>query len=170
MDELCAERDRNATTSSTQSLNTTKRLSSLFNPLRWSRRNINEITTTPQVMRRNTTRKGPAARKCNRSTGNLHRPPSISPSSSVFFLSPSGEDASGRTSATVDVEYPNSLSHEEQRLLKLQQHQQPQPVLISSLQRRQITAPQTPQIPRQFGPFAGIRPQLLPSQLSPMAL
>ena len=168
MNELCTENDRKATTSSTQSLNATQRLSSLFNPLRWSRRNVNETTTTPQSVRRSTTRKGPAARKCNRSTGNLHRPSSISPASSVFFLSPAGEETSARTSATVDEEQSNSMNYQGQPQSQLQQ--QSQPVLIGSAHRRQTTAPQTPQTARQLGPFAGIRPQLLPSQLSPMAL
>ncbi|VDK20289.1 unnamed protein product [Taenia asiatica] len=167
MSELCVD-ERKATTSSTQSLNASRRLTCLLNPLRWSRRNVNEATT-PQPMRRSTARKGPAARKCSRSNGSLHRPPSISPSSSVFFL-PHAEDLSTRTSAAVEEEQLNSLNQRQQQLQVQQPQPQQQPTLMHSSQRRQITAPQTPQSPRRFGSFVGIRPQLLPSQPSPVAL
>ncbi|KAL5110635.1 Ras-associated and pleckstrin homology domains-containing protein 1 [Taenia crassiceps] len=167
MSELCID-ERKAKTSSTQSLNASQRLTCLLNPLRWSRRNINEATT-PQPMRRSTARKGPAARKCNRSSGSLHRPPSISPSSSVFFL-PHIEDSSTRTSAAVEEEQLISLNQRQQQLQVQQPQLQQHPTLMYSSQRRQTTAPQTPQSPRRFGPFVGIRPQLLPSQPSPVAL
>ncbi|CDS42397.1 growth factor receptor bound protein [Echinococcus multilocularis] len=164
MNELCVDECR-ATTSSTQSLNASQRLTCLFNPLRWSRRNVNEATT-PQPMRRSTARKGPAARKCNRSSSSLHRPPSISPSSSVFFLQ-NAEDSSARVSAAVEEEQLNSMNQRQQQLEVQQSQPQQLPTLTYPSQRRQTTAPQTPHLPRHF---AGIRPQLLPSQLSPAAL
>lgn len=148
--ELCPDGHQGGA-SSTQSLNVTQRLGSIFNPLRWSRRDVNDVST-PKPLQKNPSRnsKGPAARKCNRSSGgSLTRPQSISPASSVFFMPPT-EDGSSDVSA-------EEAHHQQQ-----QQYQQ-QPVLASPSRQRQ--APQSP----RFTGHAGIRPQLLPSQLTPAA-
>ncbi|KAM7537895.1 hypothetical protein Aperf_G00000069472 [Anoplocephala perfoliata] len=175
MNELGTD-NRKTAASSTQSLNASQRISSLLNLLRWSRRNINE-STTPQPTHRSASRKGPAARKCNRSSGNLYRPPSISPSSSVFFLPPASGDASARTSAAMEEDLMNTSQHNQQPSLSQSQQLQPPttPILLNSsgTQQRINGRPghsSTPQSPKHSSHFAGIRPQLLPSQLSPVAL
>ncbi|VDL16388.1 unnamed protein product [Hymenolepis diminuta] len=171
MNELNAV-DQKLAASSTQSLNASQCISSLLNPLRWSRRNIDEAVT-PQPMRRVASRKGPAARKCNRSTGNLHRPHSISPSSSVFFLPPANCDASARTSAAVEDDIMTTSQHNLQEPMNQSQTLQipATPMLINnSGQQQRPGGPPMPHSPRRSGHFAGIRPQLLPSQLSPVAL
>ncbi|KAM3178315.1 hypothetical protein ACTXT7_002814 [Hymenolepis weldensis] len=168
MNELNAV-DQKLAASSTQSLNASQCISSLLNPLRWSRRNIDEAVT-PQPMRRIASRKGPAARKCNRSTGNLHRPHSISPSSSVFFLPPANCDASARTSAAVEDDIMTTSQHNLQEPMNQSQTLQipATPMLINnSGQQQRPGGPLMPHSPRRSGHFAGIRPQLLPSQLSP---
>ncbi|VDO10333.1 unnamed protein product [Rodentolepis nana] len=170
MNELNAV-EQKLSASSTQSLNASKCISSLLNPLRWSRRNIDE-TTTQQPMHRTVSRKGPAARKCNRSSGNLHRPHSISPSSSVFFLPPANGNESARTSAAVEDDIMTSSQHNLQDPLTQSQTLQvpATPMLINnSVQHQQRGTPLMSHSPRRSDHFAGIRPQLLPSQLSPVA-
>lgn len=159
-------------TSSTQSLNVSQRFGSLFNPLRWSRRDINATNgSTAAVVAPRTLHhkgRGPAARKCHRSTSHLNNitncPQSISPASSVFFVppatppmisSPKGT-AADDTTATKDFALPVLFSPGREH----RRSQQPPP-----------PPPLSPRLGARFqhpGAVGG-GGAILPSQLTPAA-
>lgn len=85
---------------STKSLNIGHKLGSLFNPLRWSRRDLNHSEKTiPTKVTPRYLRKGPAARRCDRSLSSLHRQ-SVSPASSIFMLPSQGNGGDDTTGAS----------------------------------------------------------------------